>query len=99
MKPDTSSCNLVLDGCCRDLGSVSFAERVLETMSALGLAPDLESFASLTFLYASKGLDGRIQEVDKLMDALGFDDKRAFFRSLISGYLKSETSILLLLLS
>ncbi|KAK8962649.1 Pentatricopeptide repeat-containing protein [Platanthera guangdongensis] len=88
MKPDLGSCNSVLDGCCRDLGSVSHAERVLETMSALGLAPDSHSFASLTFLYASKGLHGRIQEVENLINAFGFDDKSAFFRNLVSGYVK-----------
>ncbi|PKA53679.1 Pentatricopeptide repeat-containing protein [Apostasia shenzhenica] len=88
MKPDLASCNLVLEGCCKDLGSVMHAERVLETMSALGLAADSESFSSLAYLYASKGLTGRIEEVDKLMDALGFCDKRGFFRNLISGYVK-----------
>ncbi|KAI0525162.1 hypothetical protein KFK09_004554 [Dendrobium nobile] len=104
MKPDLVSCNLVLDGCCRELGSVACAERVLETMSAIGLAPDSESFGSLAFLYASKGLDGRIQEVEQLMDALGFEDRRGLFRNLISGYvkfghLKSVSSVILRVLN
>lgn len=70
------------------MGSVSQAERVLETMSALGFAPDSDSFASLAFLYASKGLLGRIQEVENLVNAFQFDDKRALFRNLVSGYMR-----------
>ncbi|XP_020572979.1 pentatricopeptide repeat-containing protein At1g69290 isoform X2 [Phalaenopsis equestris] len=88
MKPDLVSCNLVLDGCCRELSCVASAERVLQTMSAIGLAPDSESFGSLAFLYASKGLDGRIHELEKLMDALGLDDRMEIFRNLISGNVK-----------
>ncbi|KAG1341961.1 pentatricopeptide repeat-containing protein [Cocos nucifera] len=90
MKPDISACNAVLDGCCRDLGSVSDAERVLETMSALGLSPDLQSFGSLAYLYAWKGLQSRIAELDKLMDALGFLNKMVFFKNLVGGFMKSS---------
>ncbi|XP_072951527.1 pentatricopeptide repeat-containing protein At1g69290 [Typha angustifolia] len=89
MKPDLDSCNAILDGCCRLLCSVSDAERVLEIMSSLGLSPDLRSFGSLAYLYASKGMESRIAELDKLMDALGFSKMEDFFKNLISGYVKA----------
>lgn len=88
MKPDLSSCNEVLDGCCRVLGSVFDAERVLEIISSLGLAPDSSSFGSLAYLYSWKRHESRIKELDQLMDALGFEDKMIFFKNLISGYMK-----------
>jgi len=53
MRPDLAACNAVLAGCCRRLGSVADAERVLETMSAVGVSPNVESFGSLAFLYAT----------------------------------------------
>nr|UPT49219.1 pentatricopeptide repeat protein AaPPR1344 [Agave angustifolia]UPT49756.1 pentatricopeptide repeat protein AaPPR1363 [Agave angustifolia] len=89
MWPDLGSCNEVLDGCCRELGSVADAERVMELMSSLGLSPSSDSFGSLAYLYAWKRHESRISELDQLMDALGFKDKMAFFRNLISGYVKS----------
>ncbi|XP_039137288.1 pentatricopeptide repeat-containing protein At1g69290 [Dioscorea cayenensis subsp. rotundata] len=90
MKPDLASCNDVLDGCCRVTGSVSDAERVLEIISSLGLSLDERSFGLLAYLYASKGLETKIVELDCLMTALGFMNKKmSFFRSLISGYVKS----------
>ncbi|KAJ0981973.1 hypothetical protein J5N97_010228 [Dioscorea zingiberensis] len=90
MKPDLASCNDVLDGCCRVTVSVSDAERVLDIISSLGLSPDERSFGLLAYLYASKGLESRIVELDGLMTALGFMYKKtSFFRSLISGYAKS----------
>nr|CAD1829346.1 unnamed protein product [Ananas comosus var. bracteatus] len=88
MKPDLASCNAVLDGCCRDMCSVSDAERVLEMMSKLGLSPDSDSFGSLAYLYASKGIGKRIEELDRLLDALGFS-KNEFFKNLISGCVKA----------
>ncbi|XP_074567196.1 pentatricopeptide repeat-containing protein At1g69290 [Curcuma longa] len=91
MKPDMESCNEVLDGCCRELGSVADAERVIEMMSSMGLSPNSQSFGSLAFLYASKGLSDRIDELDKLIDALGFSDKMPFFQNLITGYMKADS--------
>ncbi|XP_062223506.1 pentatricopeptide repeat-containing protein At1g69290-like [Phragmites australis] len=88
MRPDLTACNAVLAGCCRRLGSVADAERVLETMSAVGVSPDVQSFACLAFLYAWRGVPSRIDELDKLFDALGFS-KKEFFKNLVSGYLKS----------
>lgn len=88
MRPDRAACNAVLSGCCRGLGSVADAERVLETMSAVGVSPDAESFGSLAFLYAWRGVHSRIDELDTLLDALGFS-KKGFFKNLVSGYLKS----------
>ncbi|WOL14453.1 pentatricopeptide repeat-containing protein [Canna indica] len=89
MKPDMISCNEVLDGCCRELGSVADAERVLKLMSTMGLSPDLQSFGSLAFLYAFRGLENRIVELDNLMDALNFSNKMIYFKNLISGYMKA----------
>ncbi|KAG8078181.1 hypothetical protein GUJ93_ZPchr0007g5879 [Zizania palustris] len=88
MRPDLAACNAVLGGCCRLLGSVTDAERVLEIMSAIGVSPDVDSFGCLAFLYAWRGVPSRIDELDKLLDALGFS-KMKFFKNLISGYLKS----------
>uniref|UniRef100_A0A0D9V6M5 At1g68980-like TPR repeats domain-containing protein n=1 Tax=Leersia perrieri TaxID=77586 RepID=A0A0D9V6M5_9ORYZ len=88
MRPDLASCNAVLGGCCRLLGSVTDAERVLEIMSAIGVSPDMHSFGCLAFLYAWRGVPSRVDELDKLLDALGFS-KKSFFKNLISGYLKS----------
>ncbi|CAO2171714.1 unnamed protein product [Urochloa humidicola] len=89
MRPDLAACNAVLAGCCRRLGSVADAERVLETMSAIGVSPDIESFGSLAFLYAWRGVSSRVDELDTLIDALGFS-KKGFFKNLVSGYLKSS---------
>ncbi|KAL5220557.1 hypothetical protein ABZP36_025270 [Zizania latifolia] len=88
MRPDLAACNAVLGGCCRLLGSVTDAERVLEIMSAIGVSPDVDSFGCLAFLYAWRGVPSRIDELDKLLDVLGFS-KMKFFKNLISGYLKS----------
>lgn len=89
MRPDLQSCNRVLDGCCRILGSVADAEKVLEVMSSLDLSPDLNSFGSLAYLYAFTGNERRIDELDKLMDALRYSNKMVFLTNLISGYVKS----------
>ncbi|KAJ4779641.1 Pentatricopeptide repeat-containing protein [Rhynchospora pubera] len=88
MRPDLDSCNQVLDGCCRILGSVSDAEKVLEVMSSLDLSPDLNSFGSLAYLYAFTGNERRIDELHKLMNALGYSNKKPFFSNLISGYVR-----------
>ncbi|KAJ3687550.1 hypothetical protein LUZ61_016714 [Rhynchospora tenuis] len=88
MRPDLESCNRVLDGCCRILGSVADAEKVLEVMSNLDLSPDLNSFGSLAYLYAFTGNERRIDELDKLMNALGYSNKKMFFSNLISGYVR-----------
>lgn len=90
MKPDIGSCNAVLDACCRDLGSVPDAERVMEIVAGLGLAPDSDSFASLAYLYAARGVETRVLELDRLMDALGLGERSAFYRSLICGYVKNH---------
>ncbi|KQK10131.1 pentatricopeptide repeat-containing protein At1g69290 [Brachypodium distachyon] len=87
MRPDLAACNAVLDGCCRRLGSITDAERVLEIMSAIGVSPDVESFGCLAFLYAWRDVPSRVDELDKLLEALGFS-KKIFFKNLVSGYLK-----------
>ncbi|XWS23095.1 hypothetical protein CRYUN_Cryun29cG0092000 [Craigia yunnanensis] len=40
MKPDLAACNAALEYCCYELKSVSDAEKVVETMSVLGVRPD-----------------------------------------------------------
>lgn len=89
MRPDLGSCNEVLDGSCKELGSVSDAERVMEIMSRLGVSPDERSFGSLAYLYAWKGDVSRASELDRLMDALGFGKGAMFYSNLISGYVRS----------
>lgn len=88
MKPDLVACNTALEGCSRYLESVTDAEKVVETMSVLGIRPDESSFGSLCYLYALKGLEDKISELESLMDGFGLTDKGAFYSNLISGYVK-----------
>ncbi|XP_059648755.1 pentatricopeptide repeat-containing protein At1g69290 [Cornus florida] len=89
MKPDLIACNAALEGCCRDLESVSDAEKVVETMSVFGVQPDELSFGFLAYLYALKGLEEKIIELEDLMSGFGFSNKRVFYSNLISGYVKA----------
>ncbi|KAI4328545.1 hypothetical protein L6164_020889 [Bauhinia variegata] len=89
MKPDLAACNAALEGCCHDLESVSNAESVVETMSLLGVRPDQSSFGFLAYLYALKGLEEKINELEALMGGFGFTNKKEFYCNLISGYVKS----------
>ncbi|XP_068327544.1 pentatricopeptide repeat-containing protein At1g69290 [Pyrus communis] len=89
MKPGLAACNAALEGCCRELESVSDAEKVVETMAVLGVRPDESSFGFLAYLYALKGLEEKITELEGLMGGFGFLDKRMFRSSLIKGYVKS----------
>ncbi|KAJ8760632.1 hypothetical protein K2173_015299 [Erythroxylum novogranatense] len=90
MKPDLAACNVALDGCCRELESVSDAEKVIEKMSVLNIRPDEMSFGSLAYLYALKGLKDKIVELQNLMRGFGFSNKRLIHSNLISGYVKSR---------
>ncbi|KAB1994327.1 hypothetical protein ES319_D13G092000v1 [Gossypium barbadense] len=89
MKPDLAACNAALECCCCELESVSDAEKVVATMSVLGVWPDESSFGFLSYLFALKGLEKKIDELEKLMVEFGFSNKRVFFNSLIGGYVKS----------
>lgn len=61
----------------------------METMSVLGVRPDKFSLGLFGFLYALKGLQAKIFELDTLMDKFGRADIVVFFSKLISGYMKS----------
>lgn len=89
MKPDLEACNAVLEGCCCHLESVSDAESVVETMSVLGVRPNESSFGFLAYLYALKGIEPKIVELESLMGGFGFKDKRVFYDNLIRGRVKS----------
>lgn len=89
MKPDLAACNAALEGCCCELESVSDAEKVVETMAVLGVRPDESSFGFLAYLYALKGLEEKITELEALMGGFGFSNKRVFQNNLINGYVKS----------
>ncbi|KAJ0037818.1 hypothetical protein Pint_23496 [Pistacia integerrima] len=89
MKPDLDACNAALEGCCCGLQSVSDAEKVIETMSVLGVRPDELSFGFLAYLYALKGLQEKINELEKLMGGFGFSNKMVFYCRLINGYVKA----------
>ncbi|XP_028761919.1 pentatricopeptide repeat-containing protein At1g69290-like [Neltuma alba] len=89
MKPDLAACNAALEGSCRDLESVSDAEKVVETMTLLGVRPDESSFGFLAYLYSLKGLEPKIDELKFLMGGFGFSNKREFYCNLIQGYVKS----------
>ncbi|MBA0698993.1 hypothetical protein Goari_000668 [Gossypium aridum] len=89
MKPDLAACNAALECCCCELESVLDAEKVVATMSVLGVLPGESSFGFLSYLFALKGLEKKIDELEKLMVEFGFSNKRVFFNSLIGGYVKS----------
>ncbi|KAK1416016.1 hypothetical protein QVD17_31804 [Tagetes erecta] len=89
LRPDLVACNAALEGCCYELESVVDAHMVLDTMSVLGVRPDETSFGWLAYLYAIKGLDKKITELEDLVVRFGFSDKNLFVSKLISGYVKS----------
>ena len=89
MNPDLDACNVALEGCCHDLESVSEAEKVVEMMSVFGIRPDESSFGFLAYLYALKGLEEKIVELEGLMGGFGFSSKRVIYCYLINAYVKS----------
>lgn len=89
MKPDLIACNAALEGCCHELESVMDAEKVVETMSLLNLRPDEASFGALAYLYALKGLEQKIMELEGLMGSFGFACKSFFFANLVGAYVNS----------
>lgn len=89
MKPDLDACNVALEGCSQDLESVSEAEKVVEMMSVLGIQPDESSFGFLAYLYALKGLEEKIVELEGLMRGFGFSSKKVIYSYLINAYVKS----------
>ncbi|KAK4403118.1 Pentatricopeptide repeat-containing protein [Sesamum angolense] len=89
MKPDLAACNAALEHYCRKVESVVDAEKVVETMSVLGVRPDENSFGLLAYLYAVKGLDEKVIELEGLIGRLGVSDKQTFIHNLICGYVKS----------
>ncbi|KAI3779124.1 hypothetical protein L2E82_08651 [Cichorium intybus] len=89
LKPDLSACNAALEGCCHELESVTDANKVLDIMSLLGVRPDETTFSYLAYLYATKGLDNKITELQDLVSKFNFPDKTMFISNLISGYVKS----------
>ncbi|KAH7516083.1 hypothetical protein FEM48_Zijuj10G0097200 [Ziziphus jujuba var. spinosa] len=78
MKPDLVACNAAPEGCCRQLESVDDSEKVVETMSVLGVRPDQLSFGYLAYLYALKGLEEKISELENLMVGFEFSEERVF---------------------
>ncbi|XP_014519763.1 pentatricopeptide repeat-containing protein At1g69290-like [Vigna radiata var. radiata] len=89
MNPDVGACNAALEGCCCELKFVSDAKRVMGTMSSLGVRPDESNFGFLGYLYALKGLEEKIKELDVLMGGFGCLNKKGFYCNLIKGYTKS----------
>ncbi|KAM1520991.1 hypothetical protein ACFX10_011297 [Malus domestica] len=75
LKPGLAACNAALEGCCRELESLSDAEKAVETIAVLGVGPDESSSGFLAHLYALKG-------------GFRFSDKRVFRSSLINGHVK-----------
>ncbi|KAK8547058.1 hypothetical protein V6N13_099802 [Hibiscus sabdariffa] len=89
LKPDLAACNAALECCCYELESVLDAEKVVATMSVLGVRPDESSFGFLSYLFALKGLEKKIDELENLMVQFGFSNKQVLYNSLIGGYVKS----------
>ncbi|CAH9096624.1 unnamed protein product [Cuscuta epithymum] len=77
------------DFCCREAESVTAAEKVVDTMSILGIRPDEHTFGYLAYLYARKGLKDKILELEDLISKFKFPNSNIFLSSLISGYVKS----------
>ncbi|KAJ8565778.1 hypothetical protein K7X08_008354 [Anisodus acutangulus] len=88
LKPSLVACNAALECCCCELESITDAEKVVETMSVLGVRPDEYTFGLLAYLYALKGLKEKIAELEGLIRGFGFPDKGVFFSNLISGFMK-----------
>ncbi|GMH31187.1 hypothetical protein Nepgr_033030 [Nepenthes gracilis] len=89
MKPNLNACNAALEGCCYHLELVSDVERIIEFMSLLDIRPDESSFGCLAYLYALKGLEGKIIELENLMVGFRFTNKMPFMNNLLKGYVKS----------
>ncbi|KAL4303120.1 hypothetical protein GQ457_10G028660 [Hibiscus cannabinus] len=89
LKPDLAACNAALECCCYELESVLDAEKVVATMTMLGVRPDESSFGFLSYLFALKGLEKKILELENLMVEFGFPNKQVLYNSLIVGYVKS----------
>ncbi|GMI87443.1 hypothetical protein like AT1G69290 [Hibiscus trionum] len=90
LKPDLAACNAALECCCYELESVLDAEKVVATMTVLGVRPDESSFGFLSYLFALKGLEKKIDELENLMVEFGFSNKQVLYNSLIVGYVKSS---------
>ncbi|XP_073294176.1 pentatricopeptide repeat-containing protein At1g69290 [Primulina huaijiensis] len=89
LKPDLVACNAVLECYCRELESISDAEKVIETMSVLGVRPDKFTLGFLGYLYALKGLQEKVMELDSFMGRFGISDKKVLSDNVIRGYVKS----------
>ncbi|EPS64873.1 hypothetical protein M569_09905 [Genlisea aurea] len=87
MKPDLAACNAALHHCCREVGSIVEAEKVIESMSILGIKPDESTYGSLAYLYAFRGLHDKITDLEYLMDKLGVSNERPLFHNLICGFI------------
>ncbi|KAL3823983.1 hypothetical protein ACJIZ3_020012 [Penstemon smallii] len=90
MKPDLAACNAALECYCREVESVIDAEKVVETMSVLDVRPDQISFGLLAYLYAVKGLDEKVIELESILGKFDICDKRNFYHNLVCGYVKSN---------
>ncbi|CAM8922255.1 hypothetical protein QQ045_031063 [Rhodiola kirilowii] len=88
--PDLWACNAALEGCCRELESVEGAEKVVELMTMMNVRPDELSFGWLGYLYALKGMQENVNQLETLMSGFGFNDRRLFHNKLISGYVKAN---------
>ncbi|VFQ95287.1 unnamed protein product [Cuscuta campestris] len=89
LKPDLAACNAALECCCREVESVIEANKVVDTMSRLGVRPDEYTFGLLGYLYARKGLKAKIAELEDLITRFAFPSRNIYLSSLISGYIKS----------
>ncbi|XP_057777285.1 pentatricopeptide repeat-containing protein At1g69290 [Salvia miltiorrhiza] len=89
MRPDLAACNAALECYCREVESVVDAEKVVETMSLLGIRPDEMTFGLLAYLYAVKGLDEKVVELEGVVGRLGGFDVSVHVHNLICGYLKA----------
>lgn len=88
MKPDLVACNAALEYYCHEAESVVDAEKVIETMSILGVRPNDKTFGLLAYLYAVKGMNEKVIELENVMSKLGISDRMVYIHNLICGYLK-----------
>ncbi|KAK1272459.1 Pentatricopeptide repeat-containing protein [Acorus gramineus] len=89
MRPDPEAFVAALEMCCRGLGSVSEAEGIVATMSAMRVRMGVNGFGCLAYLYASAGMDARVAELEESMERFGFSARKGMlFENLVRGFVK-----------
>ncbi|CAH1418116.1 unnamed protein product [Lactuca virosa] len=84
-------------GCCLEQESVTNAHKVLDIMSLLCVHPDETTFGYLVYLYATKGLEHKMIELQDLVSRFNLPNKSIFIRCdrmLFSEIMKEDSDIM-----